>query len=66
MAFIYKGIEYYIGSYASKFTISIPMIKNYFKEVEAKKSDYAHNIAQTIIEDELSRISKEKNKSPYT
>lgn len=58
MAFNHRGIEYYIGTFGSKVTISIPSIKNYFKELEVKKIDSAHNKAQSIIEDELSRISK--------
>lgn len=58
MAFLHKGVEYYIGAYGSKLTISIPSINDYFKELEVKKIDSAHNKAQSIIEDELSRISK--------
>lgn len=59
MPFIHKGIEYHIGIISTRFTISIPAIKNYFKEIEAKKIDSAHNKAQSIIDDEIRRISKE-------
>lgn len=58
MSFHHRGIEYFIGLCSTKFTISIPAVKNYFKELEVKKIDTAHSKAQTIIEDELSRISK--------
>lgn len=61
MAFKHKGIEYFIGSCSGKITISIPKIKNYFKEIEVKKIDTAHSKAQTIIEDEIRRISKEQS-----
>jgi len=58
MAFNHKGIEYHIGLISTKFTISIPALKNYFKVIEVKKLDTAHLKAQTIIEDEIRRISK--------
>ncbi|AZA74757.1 hypothetical protein [Chryseobacterium indoltheticum] len=60
MSFHHRGIEYFIGLYSTKFTISIPALKNYFKEIEVKKVDTAHSKAQTIIEDEIQRISKDK------
>jgi hypothetical protein len=65
MAFIHKGIEYYLGGYASKFTVSIPQLKNYFKEIEVTNIKTAHSRAQTTIEDEISRISKEKDKNTF-
>ncbi|WP_294288502.1 hypothetical protein [uncultured Chryseobacterium sp.] len=61
MGFAHKGIEYFIGLYSSKTTLSIPAVNNYFKELELKKIDSAHLKAQNIIEDELSRISEEKS-----
>lgn len=60
MAFNHNGIDYYIGSCSGKLTISIPAVKNYFKILEVKTIDSAHNKAQDIINDELSRISKEQ------
>lgn len=53
MSFHHRGIEYFIGLCSTKFTISIPALKNYFKEIEVKKIDAAHNHAQFIIEEEL-------------
>lgn len=53
MSFHYRGTEYFIGLCSTKFTISIPAIKNYFKEIEVKKVDAAHSHAQFIIEEEL-------------
>lgn len=61
MSFQHRGIEYFLGNCSTTFTISIPAFKNYFKVLEVKKLDTAHVKAQTIIEDELSRISKEKS-----
>lgn len=63
MSFHHRGIEYFIGLFSTKFTVSIPVLKNYFKELEVKKIDTAHAKAQTIIDDELSRLSKEKSNS---
>ena len=60
MPFNHKGIEYHIGLISTKFTISRPAIKNYFKEIDTKKIDAVHNIAQSIIEDEIRRISKQE------
>lgn len=65
MGFIHKGIEYYLGGYATKYIISIPQFKNYFKEIEVTSVKTAHSRAQTTIEDELSRISKEKDKNTF-
>lgn len=59
MAFIHKEVEYYIGRISNRYTISIPYLKNYFKVLEVKSIDSAHNKAQRLIEDELSRIYKE-------
>jgi hypothetical protein len=61
MSFHHKGIEYFLGLCSTTFTISIPAFKNYFKVLEVKKVDTAHSKAQIIIEDELSRISKEQS-----
>lgn len=62
MPFIYKGIEYHIGIISTRFTISIPAIKNYFKEVNSKEVDYAHNLAKNIIEDEINRQNKHNSR----
>ncbi|MBD3904449.1 hypothetical protein [Chryseobacterium muglaense] len=53
MSFHYRGIEYFLGLYSTKYTISIPALKNYFKEIEVKKVDVAHSHAQFLIEEEL-------------
>lgn len=58
MSFHHRGIEYHIGQYSqkkesSKFTISIPALKNYFKEIEVKNVDAAHSHAQFLIAEEL-------------
>lgn len=63
MSFQHKGIEYFLCLCSTTFTISIPAFKNYFKVLEVKKIDTAHSKAQTIIDDELHRISKEKSNS---
>lgn len=65
MSFHHKGIEYFLGQYAvkkdiSKFTISIPTFKNFFKEIEVEKESTAHSKARDLINEELQRISNEQ------
>lgn len=57
MSFHYRGIEYFLGLYSTKYTISIPALKNYFKEIEVKKVDAAHSHAQFIIEDSATLLN---------
>lgn len=55
MAFMHKGIEYYVGNVSTDFTISIPSLKNYFKVIKGNRIDSAHNKAKSVIEDEIKK-----------